>query len=459
MLFWSVVLAAIAGAVRAPLLGQGIAASDTTGFYLPVARGLFHGQGFPNNFRPPAFPLLLASIEGLGIGPINGAVVLQNVIGIVLPVFVLLVGWRFFSQWVGVLAGFLTAASPLMIVTEQVALPDYLFGVLSLVGAVLLAEAALRLHTGRISWKLLVAVGAIFGLATLFRPNGQLAVLIIPAALLLGARNWRIGMRSSAIALGALLCVLAPWVLHNLIRFGDPQIATEGGVSLYGRVITSERRPPPSDSADGRVALGVFNTGGPTVAVLNALEGEGKTVSEAASAMSTLGREAILEDPGSYFADTWGILGQYVSAYNPDVLGTNSSGDQISIIRKEIRGAKGLKTKPGDSVLTRLPWQAAQIINGLLYVVTLGGALILLMPFVGRRRARLASATFLLVAGLGVVLEAFVVRFELRFATAFAPIVWVLFAAASVFVGEIMVSIARERTWRRIGNVFRSSKP
>jgi 4-amino-4-deoxy-L-arabinose transferase-like glycosyltransferase len=459
MLLWSIVLAVIAGAVRAPLLGQGIAASDTTGFYLPVARGLFHGQGFPNNFRPPAFPLLLASIEGLGIGPVSGVVVLQNLIGIVLPAFVLLVGWRFFSQWVGVLAGFLTAASPLMIVTEQVALPDYLFGIASLVGAVLLAEAALRLRAHRISWRLPVAVGATFGVATLFRPNGQLAVLVIPAALLLGARNWRIGLRSSAIALAALLCVLAPWVLHNIIAYGDPQVATEGGVSLYGRVITSERRPPPADSPDGRLALSVYNTGGPTVAVLNALVGEGKTISEAAGAMGALGREAILEDPGSYLADTWGILGQYISAYDPDILGTNSSGDQISIIRREIHGAVGLKTMPGDSVLTRLPWQAAQIVNGLLFIVTLGGALILLMPFVGRSRARLASATFLLVAGLGLILEALVVRFELRFDTVFAPIAWILFAAAAVFVGELLVSIVRERTWRRIGDRLRSSNP
>ena len=148
---------------------------------------------------------------------------------------------------------------------------------------------------------------------------------------------------------------------------------------------------------------------------------------------------------------------QHGEAPNPvGVIRGPVDGDQISVIRREIRGAVGLKTMPGDSVLTRLPWQAAQVVNGLLFIITLGGALILLMPFVGRSRARLASATFLLVAGLGLILEALVVRFELRFDTVFAPIAWILFAAAAVFVGELLVSIVRERASRRIGDGVRS---
>ncbi len=448
MLACSIALMAIAAAVRAPLFGQGIAASDTTGFYLPVARGLLHGGGFPNSFRPPAFPLLLAAIEGIGIDPVTGVVVFQNLIGIILPGFILFVGWRHFKPAVGVLAGFLAAASPLMVVTEQVALPDYLFGVASLVGAVLLVEAILKIRERGVPRGMLVASGIVFGIACLLRPNGQLALLVVPIALLVGARDWRIALRSSAIALGAIVAVLSPWVLHNLIRYGDPMVATEGGVSLYGRVITSERHPPPENSADGQIALSVYNTGGPTVAVLNALVEEGKGVSQASNAMGTLAREAIGQDPSAYILDTWNILGEYMGAYDPYGLTAGSRGDQIAAIKREMNGAVGLETTPGDSVLTGVPWKAAEILTGLLYLITLGGALVLLLPFLGPRRSRIASATFLLVAGLGIVGEALTVRFELRFDVLFAPIAWILFAAAAVLAVDLLASLARQQRRR-----------
>lgn len=448
MLVCAVGLMAIAAVVRAPFFGQGIEASDTTGYYLPVGHGLLHGQGFPNSFRPPGFPILIATVEGFGIDPVTGIVVVQNLIGIVMPALVLLIGWRFFSPRVGALAGFLTAASPLMFVTEQVALPDFLFGIVTLAGAVLLAEAALRLAARRLSWKLCLATGVVFGLATLLRPNGQVAVLAIPIVLLVAARNWRVGLRFSAIAVGAMVVVLFPWILHNLIRFGDPQVATEGGVSLYGRVITSERRPPPAHTPEGRLALSVYNTGGPTVAVLNALTMEGRSINEAAAAMGVLAREAIVEDPGVYLADTAHILGQYVSAYDPNLVGTNSSGDQIGIIRQQTTGAEGLETVPGDALLTRVPWEAAQVVNGVLFVLTLGGLLVLLLPFVGRTSSRLASTTFLLTVVLGLVPTALVVRFELRFGTLYAPLAWLLFAAAGVLIVEFLFATLRRRSWR-----------
>ena len=55
-----------------------------------------------------------------------------------------MIGWRFFSPLVRILAGFLTAASPLMIYIEQLALADYLFDIALLAATVLLAEATLK---------------------------------------------------------------------------------------------------------------------------------------------------------------------------------------------------------------------------------------------------------------------------------------------------------------------------
>jgi 4-amino-4-deoxy-L-arabinose transferase-like glycosyltransferase len=447
MLVCSLGLSLLALIVRIPFLGQGIAASDTIGAHLPVARGLLDGQGFPNSFRPPAFPILLAVFEQLGIDPVDGIVLLQNLIGIVLPVCVLLIGWRYFSPAAGLLAGFLAAASPLMIATEQVALPDYLFGAVFLLGSALLAEAAIRARSRRVSWQLLVAVGVVFGIATMFRPNGQLAFVLIPAAILLGARSWRFGLRSSAIAVGGLVIALAPWVLHNWISYGEPVVSSEGGVSLYGRVITSEGRPPPADTPDGRTALNVYNTGAPTVAVLNAFVYEGRSISDASRAMGAIAREAVFEDPGSYLDGTWRILERYADAYNPHTLGANGETDQIALVRREARVDDG-EAAPGDSPLTRVPWQVAQTLTGLIEIVTLAGLLALLLPFVGRPSARIAATTFLLVVGMGIVAGSFLVRFELRFGLMFAPLVWLLLAAATVSAIQSIASLGPLRRAR-----------
>ena len=138
----------VAIAVRAPLIGTAFRAPDTAQ-YLAVAKGVFHG-GYINNLRPPGYATLLAVLEALGLNPAEAAVVIQNLIGMVLPAFVLLVGWRFFSPMVGIFAGFLTAASPLATVIEQFALSDYLFSVLVFIGTVMLAKGVLAAGWKRI---------------------------------------------------------------------------------------------------------------------------------------------------------------------------------------------------------------------------------------------------------------------------------------------------------------------
>ena len=246
-------------AVRGPLLGRAYTSGDTSQ-YLSVARNIFHG-GFPNNIRPPGYSTLLAVLEAVGANPVSAIVLIQNLIGIVLPVCVLLIGWRFFSPVVGILAGFLTGASPLMIYIEQMALPDYLFDVVLLAATVLLAEAALRARAGgRNPWRLLLGAGVMFGVATLLRANGLIGFVAIPASMLVGARSWRAALRLSAISAAAMAIVVVPWCLHNLIRFGNANVASESGISLYARVISFDRVPPSPDSTDGRIALSIYDT-------------------------------------------------------------------------------------------------------------------------------------------------------------------------------------------------------
>jgi hypothetical protein len=448
-----VTLAAVA--VRVPFFANGIATPDT-GVYLRVGHGLTQGL-FPSDLRPPGYSLLLAAFDVLGINEVDGVVGLQNLIGIFLPAWVLLVGWRFFSPPVGVFAGFLTAASPLMLITEQFALADFLFGVGLFTATALLAESVIRLRAGRCSRSLLVTTGVAFGVATLFRANGQLGILVMPAMLLLATRNWRAAVRPAVTAIIGMLLVLVPWVLHNTILYGDVSVATEGGISLYSRAVTGDRVPPPSDSPEGQLALAIYNTaepgpligiesGRPTTALFDALINEGRSESEAAGVMGSLAREAIFEHLDIYLEKTWEILGDNWDLYNPHTPGANATTDQIAATRNYIRYADpALKDAPGDLGFTRALWQTAQTLTWLAFWLTLGGALVLLLPFVGGPRKRLSATTFIVVLALSIVGGSLTGVFSPRYDIMFAAIVWLLLAATVAGVAEVIAAAVRRR--------------
>lgn len=438
----------VAAIVRAPLLGSAFIAGDTRQ-YLGIARGIFHG-GFTDNVRAPGYATLLALFELVGIDPVHGVVFLQNIVGIVLPAFVVLVGWRYFSPAVGVVAGFLMAASPLTIAVEQLALSDYLFGAVFFAAAVLLVESVARIRAGGDDWQLLAAAGLMFGLATLVRANGLIALVAIPLALLVATRSWRPALRYSAIAIGTMVLVLAPWCIHNVIRFGDPNVSSEAGLAFYARAVSWGEMPPSTNTAEGRLARRVYDTADPNIpysaagttsGVYNALVAEGKTPREAYAAMGSIAREAILEDPIAYLDDSLEGLGLYRQVLDPRTFIANPSSDQILKTRGYFRELDpGATEYPGDSALTRIPWQIAQSLTKLIFVLTIGGLLLLILPFVGRGRSRLAASTLLIVGFVAIVAIALTARWEQRYIISLLPFVWLL---ATATVAQLVSLIAK----------------
>lgn len=448
------VVTLIAVVIRAPLLGSAFTGSDTDQ-YLGIAKGIFHG-GFADNVRAPGYATLLAIFELVEIDPVHGAVFLQNIVGIALPAFVVLVGWRYFTPPVGVVAGFLMAASPLTIAVEQFALSDYLFGVAFFIAAVLLAEAVIRIRAEKDGWQLLAAAGAMFGLATLVRANGLIGFAAIPLALLAGLRSWRPALRSAAIAAAAMALVLAPWCIHNLVRFGDPNVSSEGGLALYARSISWAEMPPSTDTADGRLAARVYNTADPSIphaaagttsGVFNAFVAAGKTPREAYAAMGAIAREAILDDPGAYLDDTIESLGLSQHVLDPNTFTSNPDADQIAKTRAYFRTLDpGATEIPGDSRLTRIPWQVAQSLTKLLFALTIGGLLILILPFIGRDRdrSRLAASTLLVVGFAAILGVALTARWEQRYVISLLPFIWLLGTATVAQLLSLLVMALRQ---------------
>lgn len=447
----------VALVVRIPLLGTAYVSGDTEQ-YLGVAKGVFHG-GFIDSARAPGYATLMALFELVGIDPVHGVVFLQNLVGILLPALVVWVGWRYFTPVVGVSAGFFAAASPLAIAVEQFALSDYLFGVAFFVAAVLLVESVVRLRSGEVGWERLAVVGLAFGFATLIRANGLVALLVIPLALLLGARSWRPALKPTAIALAAMAVILAPWCIHNLVRFGDPNVSSEGGLALYARAVSWAEMPPSPDTHEGRVALSVYNTADPeiphatastTPGVYSAFSEEGKTPKEAYAAMGALAREVIRDDPGAFLDDTIEGLGLYREVLDPHTFAANPNSDQIFKTRGYIRGQDpGAAEIAGDSQLTRVPWQIAQSLTKLLYTLTIGGLLILLLPFVGSERSRLAAATMLIAGLVAIVGIALTARWEQRYIISLLPLVWILATATVAQLVSLLATAARQLPWTR----------
>lgn len=228
--------------------------------YLAIAENLLHGHGFcstisqPTAFRPPLYPLLAAICLRVG-----GLAVL-GITQVILGTITVWLTWRLaglcrLSWRVGVVATFLVAVDPLLIEYTTQPMTETL-------STFLVTVLLWRTLKGRSSISKSIAVGAIFGLATLCRPSiwafGGLASAIWMIATLVGRASSSsfADRRSRAVSLASAcgvstLLVVSPWVMRNVIQFGRPIfMTTHGGYTLllgnnesfYDEVVSKEGR-------------------------------------------------------------------------------------------------------------------------------------------------------------------------------------------------------------------------
>lgn len=440
---------------RLPYAGFTVVSADSLD-YLARAGMIVDGYDLPDPLRTPGLPLLLAGLETVGIDPAVGGVVMQNAIGILLPAAVLLFGWRFFNPIAGVIAGALAALSPLLVFTEQYVLTDYLFGIFLFVATWLLAEGALRVHEGRRATRWLIAAGVGFGLATLMRGNGQYAVAAIPLAMLLSLRAWRPALRAAGVAVAAMVVVIAPWVIHNLVSYDTPLVTTLGGEALYVRVIDHDRIPPPDDTPEGKIARRVYNQiyeyapsgqeRNSGLILAGVLAHEGRDNVEVSSIMQSIALEAMSQNLSTYLGNTWDLLHEYQTVYDPD---HEAGQDHIAAVRQSLSepGAEltfeGRGSTPGGSSLTESAWQLGQGLERIVYLLSIAGLLSFALPFLGSTRARIAGSVLLTVTLLGFLVGAATEHLEFRYDMPYAPMVWLLMAGASVVATRFVIKFGR----------------
>jgi len=218
--------------VRAAVMLWGTGAFDDPDNYLALARSLAAGDGFslngrPTAYRPPLYPLVLA--------PLTAILGARVVWGIALTHLGLGAGtvWLTAAAARGsglsarrsILAALVTACDPVLVWQSRSVMTET-------PTAFLLAAALVGL--GCRGWLSPVLGGLGLGLAALCRPSMLAgAVLTVCAAFLVKPgdgwlRFWRGGLLATTLAL-----VLSPWMIRNLLVFGEPVwTTTHGGYTL-----------------------------------------------------------------------------------------------------------------------------------------------------------------------------------------------------------------------------------
>lgn len=225
-------------AVRVAFVFLGPAASAAPPPTDRIAASLAADRGFALDARPTALvPPVTPWLASLGMRALNGAPyatrLLASVIGALVPLLVAGLGAMMFGAGIGRLAGWVTAASPLLIGFTGVAPIETIAGVL-LLAALLLSAAWIRTpRPGRA-----LGVGLAWGVASLAQE------FVLPLVLLVAAWAWvplgltvlpRDRVRQLVLVVLGLAVVIGPWTLRNATQMrAFVPISTGAGLDLIG---------------------------------------------------------------------------------------------------------------------------------------------------------------------------------------------------------------------------------
>ena len=424
---WMMLLAA---AVRLPLAfaDHEILPGDSEEF-MEMAHDLASGNGFGDPvrnpaYRAPGFPVFAAGLEVLPGRREDVIVVAQLILGCLLVGLVLAVTWRLFGRGAALVAGLLLAITPAMPALEFVLLSDFLFAFLCFGGAALLA-IELQNRAGPRIWVLL-AVGAIFGLATLTRPVGQFLLPVPGVALVIGGFGWKRALAGGLVSAAALAAVVAPWIVRNAIVVDRAAISSVSGDTLFARAFEVDKLPIPEDTALGRFTAEAVAARGrqrPVAAVRAAFEARGVSRLGALRAEEEVAQTAIRRAPGRYAVGT--VREVWKLRFRPEAVTNRSDVGPHIVDVPEPTASVWEVTRPASAV-----WS-------LLSISTLAGLFTLLSRNPG---VRTAGACFVLVWFAAAVGTAAGRGALTRYALEFAPL--------AAVVGSVGATLVAQRVWR-----------
>ena len=201
---------------------------DALTFHL-VAQRLADGEGFrapytdePTAEHPPGWEVVLAAADLLGADSFTSHRVLGAFIGTLTVVGVGLLGRRIGGDAIGLVAAAIAAINPMLWGADVSLMSEPLYGLLLV--AALLAATHVR---DRPTVGPAVLLGALIGLAALTRGEAIAFLVLLVVPLLW--RRWR----PMAAAFAAMLLVIAPWTVRNLVTFDAPVLISTNANTVW----------------------------------------------------------------------------------------------------------------------------------------------------------------------------------------------------------------------------------
>ena len=227
---WAIVILALL--VRCACMVRTSGGFDDPDNYLPLARSLAAGQGFvqhgkPTAYRPPLYPLMLAPLVAIAEkGSFFAIACLHLALGAA-TVWLTARAARGsgLSENRALFAALIVACDPVLVWQCRSVMTETPTAFLLVLGFAGLCRPG---SSGP------VFGGAAFGLAALCRPSVLPGTLLaVAAAAFFRPGSLRTRFVRAALLGGSVLVVLSPWLVRNLVQFGEPIWATtHGGYTL-----------------------------------------------------------------------------------------------------------------------------------------------------------------------------------------------------------------------------------
>ncbi len=199
--------------------------ADGEGFAHPF-QYLDTGDVLPSALHPPLYSGILGLFSVVGLDTVTAHRMISGVIGLLAVVAVGFLARRLGGDRVGLLAAGIAAVYPALWINDGMLQPESLLALL----AALVLLAAFRLDAEP-SVRRVAVLGGLIGLATLTRPEMLLyaPLLLLPLVLRRSELAWGDRWRRVLVGAGATLLVLAPWLVLNQVRFGQPSLTNSQG--------------------------------------------------------------------------------------------------------------------------------------------------------------------------------------------------------------------------------------
>ncbi len=183
--------------------------------YIRASDYVFHGEVIPTAEFPPAYPMLLAVLDLVGIDAPIGQRLVGTLIGGVTIVVIALLGAAVAGRVVGAVAAWIAALYPQLVVFDGSLLSEGFYALL--IATTLLAIVRFRADADR-RWLLLASVA--IGLAVMTRSEAVLLLpfLVVPATRVIGDR--RAWARLVLVGAAGTMVLVGAWTTRNAITLG-----------------------------------------------------------------------------------------------------------------------------------------------------------------------------------------------------------------------------------------------